>query len=181
MPFDPTAYGPDVAAILAIDGDGERPMALAQPTCSSGRALAALKGTAAHHLFPAARAPEAAMAGLYLYFGCWQEAHETAQDIRTAEGSYWHAIVHRQEPDAWNSDYWFRQVGRHAIFPALRDAAAAAGVDFGPEWRTGAFIQLCEKARSEPGSQIERQALTVQQIEWQLLFDYCAATAPPPR
>lgn len=181
MRFDPTVYGPDVAAILALDGNGKRLMALAEPACSSGRALAALKAADTRQFFATSRAPDAAMAGLYLYFGCWQEAHETAQNIRSAEGSYWHAIVHRQEPDAWNSDYWFRQVGRHTIFPALRDAAAAAGVDLGPEWRPGAFIELCEKARSSPGSEIERQALAVQQIEWQLLFDYCAATAPPPR
>jgi hypothetical protein len=178
MPFDPTAYGPDGAAILALGGNGERPMALAEPKCSSGRALAALKAADAQHLFGAGRSPEGAMAGLYLYFGCWSEAHETAQNIRTAEGSYWHAIVHRQEPDAWNSDYWFRQVGRHPIFPALRDAAAAAGVDFGPEWRPAAFIQFCENARSAPGSDTERQAYAIQQIEWQLLFDYCAATVP---
>jgi hypothetical protein len=117
------------------------------------------------------------LAALYLYFGCWQEAHETAQDVQSVEGSYWHAIVHRQEPDAWNSDYWFRQVGRHAIFPALREAAIALGVDFGAEWRPGAFIKLCEEARSSPGSDRERQALAVQLAEWQLLFDYCAAQA----
>jgi hypothetical protein len=181
MRFDSTAYGPEVAAILAFDGKGERPMALAEPACSSGKALAALKSLDGRRLFATSRAPDAAMAGLYLYFGCWQEAHETAQNIHTPDGSYWHAIVHRQEPDPWNSDYWFRQVGRHPIFPALRDAAAALGVDFGPEWRPGAFIQFCEKARSAPGSEIERQALAVQQAEWQLLFDYCAATAQPPR
>jgi hypothetical protein len=175
MPFDPDAYGPPVAALLALDGNGLRPMALAEPTCSSGRALAALKAADTRQLFPRSRAAAAALAGLYLYFGCWQEAHETAQNIQTAEGSYWHAIVHRQEPDSWNSDYWFRQVGRHAIFPAVRDAAAALGVDFGFEWRPGAFIKLCEEARSQPGSDLERKALAVQLAEWQLLFDYCAA------
>ena len=174
MRFDSTAYGAEVAAILALDGDGQRPMALAQPGCSSGKALAALKAADATKLFPRSRAPEAALAGLYLYFGCWTEAHEIAQNVHTAEGSYWHAIVHRQEPDAWNSDYWFRQVGRHPIFPALRDAAAALGVDFGKEWRPGALIKLCEQAGSSPGSEVERQALAVQQAEWQLLFDYCA-------
>lgn len=177
MPFDPTAYSPDVTAILGLDGNGLRPMALAQPGCSSGRALTQLKAADARRLFPNSRAPEAALAGLFLYFGCWNEAHETAQGISTPEGSYWHAIVHRQEPDAWNSDYWFRQVGRHAIFPALREAAASLGVDFGPEWRPGAFIKFCEEARLSSGSELEQQARAVQQAEWQLLFDYCAAPA----
>jgi len=172
MPFDPALYGREVAAILAFDGGGHRPMALAEPKCTSGKALSALRSADVSKLFPHARAAEAAFAGLQLYFGCWEEAHETAQNIATPEGSYWHAIVHRQEPDAWNSDYWFRQVGRHAIFPALRDAAASLAVNFGPEWRPGAFIKFCEQA--SPGSETERQAMAVQLVEWQLLFDYCA-------
>ena len=125
-------------------------------------------------LFPQSRAPEAALAGLYLYFDCWKEAHETAQDIAGPDGSYWHAIVHRMEPDAGNSGYWFRQVGAHAIFPALRDAAAEIGVDAGPRWKPEAFIELCERAGQIPGSELERQAREVQRAEWQLLFDYCA-------
>jgi len=96
------------------------------------------------------------------------------QDIATPEGSYWHAIVHRQEPDAGNSAYWFRQVGAHAIFPALRDAAAEIGIPVGPRWNPQAFIDLCERAGQSPGSELERQAREVQRAEWQLLFDYCA-------
>ena len=122
------------------------------------------------------------MAGLYLYFDCWTEAHEIAQDIATVEGSYWHAIVHRQEPDAANAGYWFRQVGAHAIFPAIRDAAAEIGLAVGPRWKPEAFIELCERARQSgraalgpsPGSDLERQARAVQLAEWQLLFDHCA-------
>src|SRR5579872_4751519 len=119
MSFNPNAYGRDVAAILAIDGNGDRAMPLESARCSSPQALASLKAAGARQLFPGSRAPEAALAGLYLYFSCWSEAHEIAQDVQSPEGSYWHAIVHRQEPDDWNSAYWFGQVGRHPIFPAL--------------------------------------------------------------
>src|SRR4051794_6992325 len=104
MPFDPTAYGPEVAAILS-----EAPV------------MPLVRGAAGP---PAVRAriqqamlPETARAGLYLRVGFWDEAHEIAQNIEDADGSYWHAIVHRQEPDAGNAGYWFRQVGQHAIFP----------------------------------------------------------------
>jgi len=152
--FDPQAYGDEIARILALDGDAARD---------------AVKSSS---LAPSV------LAGLYLYFGCWDEAHTVAQDLNTPEGSYWHAIVHRQEPDAGNSAYWFRQVGRHAIFPALRERAAEIGVDFGPSWDPIKFIDYCERARVNPGSPEERKAMDVQLAEWQLLFDHCARKSP---
>jgi hypothetical protein len=97
-----------------------------------------------------------------------------AQDLDTPEGSYWHALVHRQEPDAGNSAYWFGQAGRHPIFPALRARAAEIGVEFGKNWDPRAFLSYCEAARTRPGSPEERMALEVQRAEWQLLFDWCA-------
>ncbi len=163
--FDSHAYGEEIARILALDGDGLRPMPLAGGKCTSPEARDALKSS---------RIPPAVLAGLYLYFGCWEEAHTVAQDLDTPEGSYWHAIVHRQEPDAWNSGYWYRQVGKHAIFPMLRARAAELGVDFGPSWDPMKFIDHCERARVCPGSQEERKAMDVQLAEWQLLFDWCA-------
>ncbi|MEO8371993.1 MAG: hypothetical protein ABI806_22610 [Candidatus Solibacter sp.] len=161
--FDPHAYGEEIARILALDGDGLRPMPLAGGRCTSAAARDLLKKSSL-------AAP--VLAGLYLYFGCWDEAHTVAQDLGTKEGSYWHAIVHRQEPDAGNSGYWYRQVGKHAIFPALRARAAEIGVDFGASWNPIKFIDYCE--RVSPGSLEERKAMEVQLAEWQLLFDFCA-------
>jgi hypothetical protein len=178
MVFDAAAYGPEVARLLALDGNGERPMPLASGRCSPPAALQALRASTARQLFPAARATEAAYAGLYLYFSCLDEAHRLAQDLATAEGSFWHGIVHRQEPDPGNAAYWFRRVGRHAIFPALREAAAAIGARYAvavaDPWDPFAFIDLCETARGRSGSPLERAALEMQRAEWQLLFDHCA-------
>jgi hypothetical protein len=175
MPFNSETYGDPVASILALDGDGHRLMPLVRGPCSSNRARALLEAANVRELFPDSRSPQAALAGLYLYFSCWEEAHTTAQEISTPEGSYWHAIVHRQEPDPGNSTYWFRQVGAHPVFPALAAAAAAIGIGGGGNWDPFAFIQFCEDARRAPGSSRERQALEVQRAEWQLLFDFCAA------
>jgi hypothetical protein len=174
MVFDSMVYGPRVAAILALDSDGHRLMPLALGNCSSKEAEGLLQAAGAPGLFPQSRAPEAAFAGLWLYFSCRDAAHEIAQNIEGPEGSWWHGIVHRQEPDAGNSSYWFRQVGQHPLFPRLHTAAAEFGVDFGPRWDPFAFIDLCEKARQQPGSALENHALRVQLAEWQLLFDYCA-------
>lgn len=143
-------YGLEVAAILALDGDGERLMPLVMAGCSSEAARARLRAASARELFPHGRNPEAALAGLYVYFSCFEEAHSLAQDIGTAEGSYWHALVHRQEPDAGNAAYWFRRVGSHAIFPALARAAGQEG-----RWDPFAFLDLCERARRQPGSELE--------------------------
>src|SRR5579859_5853742 len=149
MAFDHQAYGPEVAAVLALDGNGERLMELASPRCSIEGAREAMRGLTV---------PPSALAGLYLYFGCWEDAHETAQAVETQDGAYWHAIVHRQEPDAGNAGYWFRQVGPHPIFPALRARAIELGFDPGPAWRPVAFVDYCERARSQPAAETERRA-----------------------
>jgi hypothetical protein len=170
MQFNANAYGAEVAEILALGGNGERFMPLVRIAPSTPEAKTVIEALALRKLLPGA-----ALAGLYLYFSCWEEAHETAQHLSTREGDYWHAIVHRQEPDAGNAGYWFGQVGAHPIFPELREQAAQIGVDFGPRWDPVAFVKMCERARKQPGSEVERQALETQRAEWQLLFDYCAA------
>jgi hypothetical protein len=181
MHWDPSVYGEEVANLLALAENGERLMPLAEGSCCSPEARQRLQRLSAEQLFPSARSPRAAFSGLYLYFSCRDQAHEVAQSDSSAEGSYWHAIVHRQEPDAENSSYWFRRAGGHPVFAALLDAARSiaksrpgAALEFAQAWDPFAFIELCEKARRHPGSELERAALEIQRAEWQLLFDYCA-------
>lgn len=181
MQFETSAYGPEVAAILALAGGGWRLMPLAGGTCSSEEAARRLREARAAALFPGARAPEAALSGLWLYFSCLDEAHRVAQEIPTPEGSFWHGIMHRQEPDPGNSAYWFRRTGHHPVFEPLRAEAQQIlaehpGADFelGPAWDPFAFIDFCERARRQPGSEAEQAARKIQRAEWQLLFDYCA-------
>src|SRR5580698_8023386 len=90
MPFDPQIYGSAVAAILALGESGQRLMPLAEDRCISPEARDLIRHAGAGGLFPHARSPEAALAGLYFYFGCWDEAHSVAQDIASRDGSYWH-------------------------------------------------------------------------------------------
>lgn len=137
--------------------------------------------TPADVLFPNASQPKAALSGLLLLNGFWDESHNVAQDLNSPEGSYWHGIVHRIEPDSWNAGYWFRKVGSHPIFPALREQAAAilaesSALDWrlAPHWNPQIFIEWCEQARAERGTQKERLALAIQRAEWNLLFNWCA-------
>lgn len=186
MPFDPAAYGPEVKRLLELEGAGHRLMPLAQGTCCSMTGREALAQARAEALFGGARAPEAALSGLWLYFSCLEESHAVSQNIAGAEGSFWHGIMHRQEPDPGNSAYWFRRVGEHPVFPALNEAATAivtahpqCGFRTGARWDPFAFIDYVESARQRPGTEAERAALEIQRAEWQLLFHYCAAPECP--
>jgi hypothetical protein len=132
-------------------------------------------------LFPNARDAKAALSGLLLLAGHWDLCHTTAQDIASPEGSYWHAIVHRIEPDSSNAGYWFRRVGAHPIFAALHEKAAVllegSNVDWRlkPSWDPHLFITWCNEARAEPGSAKYLCAQQIQQAECQLLLSWCAA------
>jgi hypothetical protein len=179
--WNPLRYGALVADILALAENGERLMPLAEGTCCSQDALRRIRDSKMDDLFPGAYAPQAALTGLYLYFSCRDEAHEIAQADSSADGSFWHGILHRQEPDAGNASYWFNRVGKHPVFPGLLEATTAiaaahpnAVLHFGEAWDPFAFIEICERARRQPGSELERAALEIQRAEWQRLFDYCA-------
>jgi len=125
---------------------------------------------------------QACMAGLWLYFDFFDESHAISQDLHTVEGSYWHGILHRREPDYSNAKYWFRRVGNHPVFEPLRQAAAeltrAASVPRGTKfvveqtaWDPFAFVDLCEAASH--GKADELLCRKIQQREWELLFEYC--------
>jgi len=180
MDFDPKKYGPEVARILAMHQNGQRCAPLVCGPCTSEEARKALGACKGEELFPGVREPEAPMAGLWLYFSCFEEAHNLIDDPKTHEGEFWHAILHRQEPDPGNAAYWFRRVGQHPVYPEL--AATAKEIlkrhpdaEFGiGQWDPYAFVQFCERARLQPGSTQERAAREIQRAEWQLLFDYSA-------
>lgn len=42
----------------------------------------------------------------------WDTAHNLAQDIHSADGSWIHAFLHRKEGDEGNAAYWYRRAGR---------------------------------------------------------------------
>jgi hypothetical protein len=46
--------------------------------------------------------------------GNWHEAHEIAQEIHTATGSWIHALLHLIEGDTGNARYWYAKAGKPA-------------------------------------------------------------------
>jgi hypothetical protein len=172
------AVSPEVDRLLAANTEK---LPLIRSALRPQANACSVKSQRASILFPGARHGEAALAGLLLRLGCWDESHNVSQEIHTPEGSYWHAIVHRMEPDSFNSGYWYRQTGKHAIFPELLKEASQILSEGGPkhwllkaEWDPFLFVDWCDEAR-ENGGQAEAAAVQIQMAEWQLLFDWCTA------
>ena len=180
MEFDPASYGPEVARALALEGNGTRLFPLVCGPCINQEVRELLKTLKPAKLFPEVEEPEAPMAGLWLYFSCFEEAHELADYCESPEGELWHGILHRQEPDSGNAAYWFRKAGPHPIYRILPPEVAKITkrireAEFrGHKWDPFAFIAFCDRARLQPGSTQEQAAMEIQQVEWQILFDYSA-------
>jgi hypothetical protein len=154
--FDPSAYGPAVAALLAEP----RLMPL-----GPGTPVAAVRPQlAARDLSPACAA------GLWLYFNFLDESHKISQDDESdPDRNFWHAIMHRREPDPSNSKYWWRRVGSHPVLNRLAELAPGLGYTYTNPFD---FVDFCECVR-ETGTPSEEVAKKVQLLEWQLLFDHC--------
>jgi len=170
--FDATAYGPAVAEILspprlAVLGPGI-------PNAERRNQLLAFDIETAFGVRLRDRsAATACLSGLWLYHDFLDESHSISQDLATPEGSFWHAILHRREPDPSNSKYWWRRVGQHPVLDQLRERAPEVGCDFTTPF---AFVDFVERVRGA-GSAEEEIAKQVQLIEWQLLFDWCFTSA----
>jgi hypothetical protein len=44
--------------------------------------------------------------------GDWHQAHEIAQEIHSASGSWIHAYLHRKEGDISNASYWYHMANK---------------------------------------------------------------------
>ena len=183
--FDPAAFGPTVAALLAVPR--QAPLGPGSPNLAMRPRLEALTP---EEVFAPRRvtdtdAARACLAGLWLYHDFLDESHSLSQELHTAEGSYWHGLMHRREPDFSNSKYWFRHVGTHAVFEPLCADAAKLAAGAPPQaafltrqihWDPFAFIDLCEASHTgrTPCAMLCRQ---IQQREWELVFDHCYQAA----
>lgn len=128
-------------------------------------------------------------AGLLQIHDYLEESHELSQSIegegRHSAGDYWHAIMHRREPDYGNSKYWFRHVGQHPIFEPLRNAVDQMLKESGNSashharkkllskghWDPLAFVDFCQECAKGNDPEWTRIAEEIQWREMRLLLE----------
>ena len=120
--------------------------------------------------------------GLWLLAGELDLSHEVSQSNDSAEGSFWHGIMHRREGDFGNAKYWFRRVGKHPVHEELAKCIERNSSDLcdslplnqltDPEKSPFALVDSCQSALGSKPDQKE----SLERIcwwQWELLYASC--------
>ena len=161
MSFDESAYGPVFAAHLQVGR--LRALDEGAPEEANRAELESLTvaDAFAHAQLMDEHQAQCCLSAIWLLHDFLEESHTISQGLATAEGSFWHGIMHRREGDYSNAKYWFRKVGVHPVYDQLADA-----------WDPFEFVDACQSAVHSGGDQADR-CRQLQQREWESLFDFC--------
>lgn len=119
-------------------------------------------------------------AALWLLCGELERSHAVSQQIDSADGAYWHGVMHRREGDFSNANYWFRRALRHPVREQLvRQLATLQSTCnttltesqrlFEASTVAEAITEGCQRALASQPSQVPSwQAICW--LEWQLLL-----------
>lgn len=181
--FTPSQYGPTIETLVRDERLNE--LGSGSPNLE---ARAILDSLSVEGLFPNKiicdrRMAEACYSALWLYHDMLEESHTVSQSIPTAEGSYWHGVMHRREPDYSNAKYWFGRVGDHPLFLEMyKEAANLVGKRTYSSvftafmrkhtWDPVVFVDVCAE-HYRKGGEAEALCRKLQLLEWRMLFDYC--------
>jgi hypothetical protein len=129
----------------------------------------------------------AMLAGLWLWHDWLDESHRISQELHSATGSFWHAIMHRREGDFSNSKYWYVRCADHPVLGMIYQNASATINPLPADkrllrlvnmsWNPNAFVDLVQDVHDEPDEPLHRIAVSLQQLEWRMLFDHCTRAA----
>jgi hypothetical protein len=192
-------------AVKIINEDSNAYQSLIAPHDTRVRARELLDGVRPEQLLIApVKSPVAAhamLAALWLWHDGLEECHKIVQKSPEDLGaihshasqdmtptlSFWHAIMHRREGDFSNSKYWYARAGAHPAIALLANQAGAIVNQMPADreifqivakgWNAAAFVDLVEAVHGKPTDPRHRAAISLQQLEWRVLFDFCARQA----
>ena len=129
----------------------------------------------------------AMLAGLWLWHDWLSESHHISQSLNSATGSFWHAIMHRREADFSNSKYWYARCQNHPVLQQMANNATQILHSLPADktllrlmsggWNPNAFVDLVESVEQDDRNTKHAAAISLQQLEWRLLFDHCTRAA----
>ncbi len=129
----------------------------------------------------------AMLAGLWLWHDWLDESHHISQSLNSSTGSFWHAIMHRREGDFSNSKYWYARCQNHPILEQMANNATQILHSLPADkaylrlmsggWSPDAFVDLVESVKEDENDSKHATAISLQQLEWRLLFDHCTRAA----
>jgi hypothetical protein len=173
-----------MAEVSAVEGIVARAFsampALVGPVINRGVEgdMAAMTEVMERHVRPG-EMRECLRAGLWVLADDLDRAHRICQEIETAHGAAWHAVVHRREGDFWNSKYWWRRAGGvrlEGLAARIRGElkgvpAELAGWLRGERHDAAGFVDLVEQFGQR--ADLREALVTVQRLEWVALFEEC--------
>lgn len=120
-----------------------------------------------------------------VWFDYLELAHQIADEERSTEFCYFHAMIHRRERDFFNARFWFRQTDRrHVVFANITDEVRKYLNQKGDqqlleslirndEWSPLEFLEEVVKGfKMEPTSEFVRKLQDIQTIEFACWFKY---------
>jgi hypothetical protein len=120
---------------------------------------------------------------LWLWHDDLETSHGIFQDADTPTGSLWHAILHRREGDFGNAKYWYARAGRHPSLPVLAAQASPMLAELPADklllrllpmnggFDGAALVDLVSRVHQSPEDPLYRTAVSLQQLEWRVLFE----------